>query len=481
MKSHFTLPKDEPFFSRYATLTPTFNKLGIISQVVNALTEIGIIYAIIYSAVADFFPSLAPAAAVVGCILGTLLLEGGLRKLAPYSARAILYKRYKGLDGWMTGFIFAAVVGLYLTSGALSFQGSKTLVKSLASAPKAQSTHHADSVHHTTQAHALAVYRHDSAQVATRYADQVEAVRQAARSQIEAQKAELSTIESRERATNTLMTTRKKEIRAAIRKIEADRDGQLSAMEADKAADQAATMAAYKRDLESAAKAHQKATGKIEQANDTAQQRHETTVANTGGSLAWFTIVCHLVFALSIGLNEIHRKGSGIEQQPQPNQWHFSQSWIDDFTHMISDRFNYQVRTWIAAQAAKTPPPPPPGAPSTLWEMKDNGLPRRVIEYQDEEQPESVSGKPAQQPRRQIGFKSSLHRRPAPKSQSRSANASSINATVNGSHSGLQKECEHCGQSYTAKVGWQRFCSENCKLDWHEQRTGQRFVPGKRF
>ena len=43
MKTLFLLPKDDGFFNRYATLIPTLRKLGVLSQVINAITEIGII------------------------------------------------------------------------------------------------------------------------------------------------------------------------------------------------------------------------------------------------------------------------------------------------------------------------------------------------------------------------------------------------------------------------------------------------------
>lgn len=43
MKTLFLLPKGDGFFTRYATLIPTLRKLGVLSQVINAITEIGII------------------------------------------------------------------------------------------------------------------------------------------------------------------------------------------------------------------------------------------------------------------------------------------------------------------------------------------------------------------------------------------------------------------------------------------------------
>ena len=47
-------------------------------------------------------------------------------------------------------------------------------------------------------------------------------------------------------------------------------------------------------------------------------------------------------------------------------------------------------------------------------------------------------------------------------------------------NSKLIKDCEHCGQTYQAKVIWQRFCSADCKEQWHTAQHGQAFNP-KRY
>jgi hypothetical protein len=51
----------------------------------------------------------------------------------------------------------------------------------------------------------------------------------------------------------------------------------------------------------------------------------------------------------------------------------------------------------------------------------------------------------------------------------------SVNESVNGS--AFNKICDYCNQPFTAKVGWQRFCKEGCKLSYHAAKHGgQPFV-----
>jgi len=60
----------------------------------------------------------------------------------------------------------------------------------------------------------------------------------------------------------------------------------------------------------------------------------------------------------------------------------------------------------------------------------------------------------------------------------RARNATVTNATVTADP--FNKTCAQCSAPFYAKVGWQKFCSEPCKLAYHEAKHGTRFDPGKR-
>ena len=75
----------------------------------------------------------------------------------------------------------------------------------------------------------------------------------------------------------------------------------------------------------------------------------------------------------------------------------------------------------------------------------------------------TANGLPQNQVRRPIGFFS---------------NHSVNNATVTTQGKNpFVKNCAHCQKEFTAKVAWQRFCTEACKLDFHATTHGQRFDP----
>ena len=45
--------------------------------------------------------------------------------------------------------------------------------------------------------------------------------------------------------------------------------------------------------------------------------------------------------------------------------------------------------------------------------------------------------------------------------------------SVNTQPSALDKVCVNCNQPYVAKVTWQKFCSEPCRLEYHGLTKGE--------
>lgn len=493
MKTVFSLPKDDGFYNRYATLIPNLRKLGYLAQVVSALTEIGVIYAVIYSSLADFWPRAAVPIATVGAMIGTAFLEVGLRQLLPYSARAILHKRFAGLDRLMTVFILAATVGLFATSGLLSFQGSKSMVEAVAPSPHLRTTTNADSTHHTARAEALATFAQDSAEITGRYT-----------SQISAQKTAFSAkISNAQRLTTAKDESARRRARAQVGELQAAKAEALAALEAAKAEELRNAAERKNNALQRATDAQTRARDEVSRDNTTAKEKSERKVRQYGGGLSWFTVVCHLVLILAVVLDEAYRKGSGIEQVAQPNQYDFSEPIGAAFAGAISDRWNYHARTLIKRIADSTPAPPAPPKPGTLYDL-EAWKPRRVrlVPNDAEQTEEQALSKTTFAANRNGVAKMNLADRstvasatvPAVELASlaaemigkEAANAAAYNnATVKdpptekpgntAQADPFVKNCEQCGAQFRARVAWQRFCSERCKLDYHEAKTGRRF------
>lgn len=380
MKIFRTLPTDESFFQRYATLVPTLHKLGYLAQLVSALTEFSIIYALVYAGIIDFFPAQAHVAGILGAILGTAFLEIGLRKFTPYSVRAILHRRFAGLDAVMTVFILLVTVGLLASSGLLSFKGSRSMVEAVAPKPDRRTTIAADSLYRSEQAAALAAYRSDSAAVSARYGAQIDAKRREYESRADIEKSRIDRYRQRERRQGQSYASSISYIQSKIEAIEAERDAVISELEQKRGAELAIITQRRRAAVDDARSEWSAAKVEAKQFNEQSEQASAAKVTGYGYGLAWFTVVCLFVFTCSVVLNEVHHKGAGIEELVEPTQYDFSMGVLSTLFNALSDRWQYLSRSKIHAFEAQTPAPPLPVTPGALYDLAS--IEQRRLELQ---------------------------------------------------------------------------------------------------
>ncbi len=379
MKTFKTLPTNEEFFKKYAILVPTLNILGYLAQIVSALTEIGVIYLIIYTSLRDFFPAIATFGATIGSGIGTAFIELGLRKFLPFSIRAILFKRFQGLDRIMTIFVILACILLLAASGYLSFKGSKAIVEAAAPEPVIITTLMADSTATDKKKDAYTLYKGDSIEIVSRYTNQLQALETSAKSAIAAGKIELRNVEAKERLTGQAFGTQKRNIRQQIADIQSEKDARVAKLEIEKAKELAGISKERKSLVQKIEADHNAQKDSIQLYNNGAVEKVSKQVKNYGGGLAWFTVVCLIVFILSVVLNEVHQKGSGIEEIPQPNQYLFEEGVFAALRNAVSDRLNYIFHSRIRRWADQTPAPLEPAPPPTLYDVVSTPQPRRKI------------------------------------------------------------------------------------------------------
>ena len=90
-------PEGKRFFSRYAALIPNLTVAGYLAQLVSALTEWGILYALLFTSIAPLWPEYAATASIGGATVGVAIIEIGLRRLLPFASRAVILKQVEGL------------------------------------------------------------------------------------------------------------------------------------------------------------------------------------------------------------------------------------------------------------------------------------------------------------------------------------------------------------------------------------------------
>jgi hypothetical protein len=382
MRTTNTLPTNGAFFERYATLIPTLYKLGFLAQIVSALTEISIIYSIVYGSVKDFAPSLAPAIGAAGALIGTAFIEIGLRKFTPFSVRAILHRRFTGLDLAMTVFIFLSTAVLLSTSGLLSFKNSKTIVEATAPPPEQRTTNAAEKALEAGRVRATEEFQRDSTNAANALNSAIATKTAHFNALIELERVKLAQLEGKERRTGQRLSTAKAAIKTRIAGIEAERSGELAALSERAAAELTKIRSEQKNALERLETAFEREKSNVEGLNAAAIAETKGRVDKYGSGLGWFTVVCLLVFVLSVTLDEIHRKGAGIIEAVQPTQYDFSPGVWEEAANVAFERINYLFRSRIKQFADATPAPPLPLAPPPLYDVRQIEQPRFVLQYE---------------------------------------------------------------------------------------------------
>lgn len=368
MKIQQTLPENEEFFSRYAALIPVLYKTGYLAQIVQAVTEITIVYAVIYSRAVEFTPQNAGWIAGAGAVLLPLVLAVGLRTFLTYSIRAILGRHFAGLDKWMSGLIFSITAALLLSSGALSFNGAKDMIEIASPPPAQKGTEEAERRRSTEESRTLDKFSRDSALVASNFNAKIQALR--SRYKAEIKETEIAAMRSKSAGERSSHWRRSESLKA-------ERDATLASLEAVKTDSLSSLFAARERRLSSVVEGYEKEAGKIEASNTEALFKFRSRTNKYGGLLAYFTLFCLAFTALTIALYEIHRKGSGIKPVALPNQYHFSQGVFEEFSNALSDKLQYHARSLIRRLEDSTPAPPLPAPPPTLYDF-DKMSPRRI-------------------------------------------------------------------------------------------------------
>lgn len=475
MKIRITLPSDEHFFQRYAALAPTLNKLGWMAQVVSALTEVGILFALIRNAVADIAPPVVAAAAgAAGAVLGTAFIEIGLRKFLPYSFRQILYSRFSGLDLVMSIAIISATVLLLGASGTLSFFGSKNTVEVVM--PEAKKGEVVVGLYDDLKAGEYQMFRADSAAIAARYAPQFSALQAAHKASADAATTKLKNLEAKERNTGQSFATQKAGIKQSI----ADAAAAHAVNVADLQAQQAAELKARqdKRDA---------GIGKVDERLDrafqteemqyaAAQQKRQSQVKAWGGSVAWFTVLCLFVLILSLGLQEVHRKGAGMQEEVLPSEYEFREDVVSSFFSAIKERWLSSAHAWIKEFEDGTPDPPEPGKPPVVYEYEQK-VERRPIGFKADTEGTSNGhlgffGKGHPQYDRIMSEMEEMQRRI--KEYEKSNSPTRLVAYETRIDRSKLKNCVHCNSEFMPNHRVQKYCSEICRQAAWELRNGRK-------
>jgi hypothetical protein len=414
MKNLHSLPTDKAFFDNYAPLAKSVTAAGFFAQIVSALTEVGIIYT---GCQQGFKPLHLGAAGVIlsgaVALLATAVIEVGLRKTAPVAVDSILFRRWSGLHLPISISVWLLAVVLMATSGYLSFSNSSVIVDNFTPEAEQGTTTAADSTKNAATAYQASTFTADSTMIAAAYDTRTTATGTAFDGRIRAKDEALRSYESKEARTGKSYAGAKDKIRQDRANLEAEKAGQLADLASAKAVDLAEARKAYHQATTAAVADYKQTAAEVKAANATAEAERLATVTGYGSGLGLFTLICLLIFAVSVVLDRIYRKGAGISESVLIESYDFRPGALTEGLAAIRERVNQFLHSRITAFADRTPPaplPPQPGAAYDLTEALQAVTIQLVLDHQlgDQNKVLRIAAKtpPAQlpPPGRKIGF-----------------------------------------------------------------------------
>lgn len=362
MKNLKSPPSNHEFFSAYIGLVKSLNIAGYLGQIISALTEIGGIFTGALIALKPIIPApYSYYASGLIAILGTAILEIGLRKSLPKTVDAILYRRFKGLHLAVTIFTFVICLLLLSASGFLSFSNSRTIVADMTKGKYEAQAATADSLKNAVIDSIKAEYTTKRKEINRKATERQEQKAKAQLAALAVAQREYSNIIRRENQEGANYRTLKDAARLKVDKARLDIENATLEVTEQKDKELANLDEKEREDLKEAAASFAGISGKIE-------GEQAETVSKYGGGLAYFTIICLILLVVSIILNQIVAKGAGIKENVQLSQYDINPHWFEMASEAIKDRFNYMVQSRITSFANRTPPPPLPEKLSELYD-----------------------------------------------------------------------------------------------------------------
>ncbi|WP_157501075.1 hypothetical protein [Lewinella sp. 4G2] len=438
-------------------------------------------YAVIYGSIYPLWPDAATPAAMFGAAVGTLFLELGLRKFAPFAARAVILRRFTGWDGIITAFVLTVAVGLLAASAALSFKGSGLLVESVAPTPVVLTSTATDDEAAAASTAAAAALTDDVAATRARYADLMEATTTAAAADLRQLDTQLRGLIDKEDRTGRSYRTAKGRVRIQISDVSTAKDRKLAELQTARAEAIAALRADHRATAARIDADRRRARAGVDEANAAARTDAAARVTGYGGGLAYFTLLCLTVFVLCVSIRELHFAGAGISEQVEPGAYDFEPAPAAALLGAVSAA---TARVWYGMvhrlERATVDAPEPVAAPvvwsrpaASMTAQTSKGTRRKIKPAKTAKAPAAS----ADHARRVIGF--TPPPKPAPDASDEGPTAQALTQSVtdpapavtdDAKPAGKTAVCNHCAATYEPRTTWQKYCSEGCRKAYHAAR-----------
>ncbi len=372
MKISKTLPtegKGQLFFERYAPLIPKLILVGYFAQLISGFTEFGVFYTSAYISLLDFFPSSAPLLAVIFATIFTLFIELGGRLFLAFLTIAFLNKLLNGLDLLITILLGALVFFCLSISIFSSWKGSPEIAENVIVSPTLATTDKVNATLLSERQLVFSTYTADSNLISNNYNNQITSINNEYAAKVDKQNSQIDLYKRKEQREGKSYKSKKAFYKGKIADIKSEEANKIFKLESAKSDELKELLVQKKSSLTNLNRSTQEEKKKIDRTNNNVIAKAESKKERYGNGLGIISIIAIIIFCISVVLQQIYFKGSGIKTEAKPNDYFFRQSIISDFTNMVGEKIQYKLRSRIQTMANSTPAPPLPIAPPTLYDL----------------------------------------------------------------------------------------------------------------
>lgn len=385
MKISKTLPtegKGQLFFERYAPLIPKLILVGYFAQLISGFTEFGVFYTSAYSSLLDLFPNSAPLLATIFATIFTLFIELGGRLFLAFLTIAFLNRLLQGLDLLITVLLGTLVFFCLSISIFASWKGSPEIAENIIVAPTLATTDGIDTKFSKERQLVFFSFTADSNLISNNYNNQITSIKNEYAAKVEKQNTQIDLFIRKEQREGKSYKSRKAFLKGKIADIQSEEANRIFKMESDKSSELKQLLAQKKISLSNLNQTSKEEKKKVDQNNNNAVAKAESKKERYGNGLGLISIIAIIIFCISVVLQQIYYKGSGIKTEAKPNDYFFRQSIFSDFRNMVEEKIQYELRSRIQTMAKSTPAPPLPTIPPTLYDLSKAEQQRIQFEIQ---------------------------------------------------------------------------------------------------
>ena len=463
MRTVKTPPANREFFNEHGGRLRVLQFIGFAGQLLSA----GSLYYAVYAIIASQLQAAGAGMLIAGALVTALLVELANKALAKPAIKPLVVNSMPGNKhhtilnrAYLAGLVVVAALSYYLSA-----EGSKYLAAAITSPAALVDTDSLETAYFGRMAAAESRYLADTAIVLQGY------------------KVRLKAAETRLQATaGRYANCTRPQCRAAVARAQAQYATETAKVATEQQQAINELRGQLRAELAELRAQHDTRQAEAVQLNTSEKQGHQQQQGHRAALLIVIVIVGQTALYFTTYLVCVIEAGAGITYTLQPNEYWNLPSIINEFSVLLSWRTERAARVALANTLGAKPK-------ERNTAIYYGGL---YTSRPDSTSPGHHNGHHNGSTHNGNGTIHNGHHNGSPEHHNgesieghRRAPNGTGNDVTNGKRYifvGAGDNCEQCGADYTRKTTRQRFCSYECRLNFHASRhNGQRYEPGRKF